>query len=44
MADIVFVVMIVGFFGLAAAFVAGCDRLVSGDEPVEPTASTEVMP
>jgi hypothetical protein len=46
MADVIFiVVVIIGFFALCAAFVAGCDRIVrSGDEPGAAGASTEVMP
>jgi hypothetical protein len=46
MADVVVVVVvIIGFFALCAAFVAGCDRIVrSGDDASEPMPSTEVMP
>ena len=46
MADVIFVlVVIIGFFALCAAFVAGCDRIVrSGDDAPEPVASTEVAP
>ena len=44
MADIVFVVVvIIGFFALCAAFVAGCDRIVrSGDDGSQPVSSSEV--
>ena len=46
MADIVFVVVvIIGFFALCAALVAGCDRIVrSGDDSSPVESSTEVMP
>ena len=44
MADIVFlVVVIIGFFALCAAFVAGCDRIVrSGDDGSQAVITTEV--
>jgi hypothetical protein len=32
MADIVFVLIGIGFFALCAALVAGCDRIVRGEE------------
>ena len=32
MADLVFVLIIVGFFGLAALFVTVCDRIIGTDE------------
>jgi hypothetical protein len=32
MADFVFVVVIIGFFALCAAFVAGCDRIVRSED------------
>jgi hypothetical protein len=32
MADFVFVVVILGFFALCAAFVAGCDRIVRSED------------
>lgn len=39
MADIAFVVVIIAFFALCAAFVYGCDRIVRSDDdtPVEVT-------
>ena len=44
MADFVFVVVvIIGFFALCAAFVVGCDRIVSGgDDASDPVSSAEV--
>ena len=50
MADLVFVVVIIGFFALCAALVVGCDRIVraddSGDQPegVELVDVTEEVP
>ncbi len=46
MADIVLVVVvIIGFFALCAALVAGCDRIVRSDDDTAPVeTSTEVMP
>jgi hypothetical protein len=45
MADIVFVVVvIIGFFALCAALVAGCDRIVRSDDAAPVESSTEVMP
>lgn len=43
MADIVFiVVVIIGFFALCAALVAGCDRIVrSGDDGPSPALGTD---
>jgi hypothetical protein len=32
MADFAFVLIIVAFFGLAALFVAACDRIIGSDE------------
>jgi hypothetical protein len=32
MSDLVYVAVLVAFFGLAALFVAACDRIVGGDE------------
>jgi hypothetical protein len=32
MADIVFVVVVVGFFALCAALIAGCDRIVRSED------------
>jgi hypothetical protein len=45
MADIVLVVVvIIGFFALAAAFVVGCDRIVrSGDDDGTAASSTDAM-
>lgn len=44
MADIVFVVVvIIGFFALCGAFVAGCDRIVrGGDGGSQPVSTNEV--
>lgn len=45
MADIVFIVVVIGFFALCAALVVGCDRIVrSGDDGSQPASSTEVLP
>ena len=44
MADIVFVVVVIGFFVLCAAFVVGCDRIVRSGDDTEPVPSTEVTP
>lgn len=32
MADVLFVVVVVAFFALAAAFVVACDRIIGPDE------------
>ena len=41
MSDIVFVVVvIIGFFALCAAFVAGCDRIVRGGDDTPQRVST----
>ena len=44
MADIVFVVLVIGgFFALCAAFVRGCDRIVRSDDGgSQPITSVEV--
>lgn len=48
MADIVFVVVLIGFFALCGALVVGCDRIVrSGDDGARPAATeipSEVQP
>jgi hypothetical protein len=45
MADIVLIVVTIGFFALCAGLVMGCDRIVrSGDDGPPPAASTEVLP
>jgi hypothetical protein len=41
MADLVFIVVTIGFFALAAAFVAGCDRIVRADRDDRPPVVTE---
>jgi hypothetical protein len=41
MADVAFVVVIVGFFALCAAFVRGCDRIVRSDDD-EPAGTAEM--
>lgn len=42
MADIVFIIVVIGFFALCAALVVGCDRIVrSGDDGSEPVSSTK---
>jgi hypothetical protein len=42
MADIAFVVVIVAFFALCAAFVYGCDRIVRSDDGDTHAEITEV--
>ena len=45
MADLVFVVVVIGFFALCAALVVGCDRIVrGGDEGSQQASSTEARP
>lgn len=47
MADIVFIIVVIGFFALCAALVVGCDRIVrSGDDGSQSQSqpSTEVLP
>lgn len=45
MADVMFILVIVGFFALCAAFVVGCDRIVrSGDDGSPARPSSEVRP
>ena len=45
MADIVFVVIVIGFFALCAAFVKGCDRIVrSGEDGAVAGPTPEVTP
>jgi hypothetical protein len=42
MADIVFIIVMIGFFVLCAALVVGCDRIVrSGDDGSQPVATPE---
>ncbi|MDP9073869.1 MAG: hypothetical protein M3N98_06760 [Actinomycetota bacterium] len=41
MSDLLFVAIIVGFFGLAALFIRGCDRIIGADEEA-PAASEPV--
>lgn len=41
MADIAFVVVIIAFFALCAAFVYGCDRIVRSDDDDTPVEVTE---
>ena len=43
MADIVYVVVIIGFFALCAAFVRSCDRIVRSDDDGSADAA-EVAP
>jgi len=38
MKDILFVLVTIGFFGLAAAYVRACARIVGPDEPEATTA------
>jgi hypothetical protein len=47
MADLLFVLIVVGFFGLMVLLVKACDRIIGPDEPLDSTergavsASTE---
>jgi hypothetical protein len=42
MADIVFIIVVIGFFALCAALVVGCDRIVrSGDDGSQPVTTPE---
>ena len=38
MNDVIVIVILVGFFALAAAYVGWCDRIVSGGAPEPPHA------
>jgi len=42
MADIVFVVVVIGFFALCAAFVLGCERIVRSGDGGSSVASSDV--
>ena len=42
MADIVFVLITIAFFGLCAAYVRACDRIIGPDEPTPDAIPTEV--
>jgi hypothetical protein len=42
MADLAYVVVIIAFFALCAAFVYGCDRIVRSDDDDTPVEITEV--
>lgn len=42
MADIVFVVLVIGFFALCAAFVVGCDRIMRSGDDGSSVASNDV--
>ena len=42
MADIVFIVVLIGFFALCGALVVGCDRIVRSGDDGSQSASTEV--
>lgn len=45
MADIVFIIVVIAFFAVCAALVAGCDRIVrSGDDGSQPVSSPEEVP
>ncbi len=41
MADVLFVVVVVGFFALTAAFVVACDRIIGPDDLPDPAAPAE---
>lgn len=38
MADLVLVLVVLGFFGLCLLYVRGCDRIIRTDENSDPTA------
>lgn len=38
MADLVLVLVVLGFFGLCLLYVRGCDRIIRSDETSDPTA------
>jgi hypothetical protein len=42
MADLAFVVLIIGFFALCALFVRGCDRIVRSDDDESATTAEAV--
>jgi hypothetical protein len=42
MADIVFIVVVIGFFALCAGFVVGCDRIVRSGDDGAASVSTDV--
>lgn len=41
MADVLFVVVVVAFFAVAAAFVVACDRIIGPDDLSEADAAPE---
>lgn len=41
MADVVFVLLTIAFFAVAAAFVRACDRIVGADQPALTEADAE---
>ena len=43
MADLVFVLIIVAFFALAALFVTACDRIIGSDEEAFADAAPETF-
>lgn len=40
MADLVLVLVVLGFFGLCLLYVRGCERMIRSDEISDPTAET----
>jgi hypothetical protein len=40
MADLLFVFVVVAFFGLMVLLVSACDRIIGPDEPVDATERT----
>ncbi len=47
MADLLFVLIVVGFFGLMVLLVKACDRIIGPDEPYEssePSAASDSEP
>jgi hypothetical protein len=39
MADVVYLLLVAAFFGLAAAFVKGCEAIIGPDELAAPTTA-----
>ena len=44
MRDVVFIAVIAGFFGLAAAYIGACARIVGREDPVEEPAPGDDEP
>jgi len=42
MADVLFIAILVAFFGVCVGFVRICDHVIGGDEAIAPTEADEV--